>query len=85
MFTLLAVMLAALLAPAMLVALGIWLLFAVVGLVFKLIGWTIRVTFSVFGWLFLGTLLLGVVGVPALAVILAICAFVWGCSHVARA
>lgn len=76
---------AALLTPVMLFALGIWLVFAIIGLILKAIGWTFRIAFKAFGWLFIITLVLGLFNLPYLAILSAIAAVVMGFANTVRA
>jgi hypothetical protein len=75
MLTFFATMFAAALAvPVLVVCLAVWLAFAlIVGLV-KLLGWTLRLGFSVLGWLILGTLFLALLDIPFAALVVLIVA-----------
>lgn len=84
MFTFLfASLLAVLFAPVMLAVLGVWLVFALVVGVFRILGWTLRAGLHVFWWLFVASLLLGAIGF-APAVLVAIIAAVAACVHPTR-
>ena len=80
---LLASLLAVIVAPVMLAVLGVWLVFALVVGVFRILGWTLRAGLSVFWWLFVASLVLGAIGF-APAVLLAIIAAIAACAHPAR-
>ena len=80
---LLASLLAVIVAPVMLAVLGVWLVFALVVGVFRILGWTLRAGLRVFWWLFVASLVLGAIGF-APAVLLAIIAAIAACAHPAR-
>ncbi len=84
MFTfLLASFFAILFAPVMLAVLAVWLVFALVVGVLRVMGWAIGAGLRVFWWLFLATLVLGLIGF-APAVLVAIVAAVVACAHPTR-
>ena len=80
---LLASLLAVIFAPVMLAVLGVWLVFALVVGVFRILGWTLRAGLHVFWWLFVASLVLGAIGF-APAVLVAIIAAVAACVHPTR-
>ena len=80
---LLASLLAVIVAPVMLAVLGVWLVFALVVGVFRILGWTLRAGLRVLWWLFVASLVLGAIGF-APAVLLAIIAAIAACAHPAR-
>ena len=67
----------------MLAVLGVWLVFALVVGIFRILGWTLRAGLRVFWWLFVASLVLGAIGF-APAVLLAIIAAIAACAHPAR-
>ena len=67
----------------MLAVLGVWLVFALVVGVFRILGWTLRAGLHVFWWLFVASLVLGAIGF-APAVLVAIIAAVAACVHPTR-
>ncbi|MCH3948046.1 MAG: hypothetical protein LKI67_05910 [Olsenella sp.] len=80
---LLASLVAVLFAPAMLAVLGVWLVFALVVGVFRILGWTLRAGLRVFWWLFVASLVLGAIGF-APAVLVALIAAIAACVHPTR-
>lgn len=80
---LLASLVAVLFAPAMLAVLGVWLVFALVIGVFRILGWTLRAGLHAFWWLFVASLVLGAIGF-APAILVALIAAVAACVHPTR-
>ncbi|KUH58012.1 MULTISPECIES: hypothetical protein [Atopobiaceae] len=80
---LLASFFAILFAPVMLAVLAVWLVFALVVGIFRILGWAIGAGLRVFWWLFLASLVLGLIGF-APAVLVAIIAAVIACTHPTR-
>ena len=80
---LLASLLAVLLAPVMLAVIAVWLVFALVVGVLRVMGWTVRAGLRVFWWLFVASLVLGAIGF-APAVLVAIIAAIAACVHPTR-
>lgn len=84
MFTfLLASFFVILFAPVMLAVLAVWLVFALVVGVLRVMGWAIGAGLRVVWWLFLASLVLGLIGF-APAVLVAIVAAVVACVHPTR-
>jgi hypothetical protein len=84
MFTfLLASFFAILFAPVMLAVLAVWFVFALVVGVLRVMGWAIGAGLHVVWWLFLASLVLGLIGF-APAVLVAIVAAVVACAHPTR-
>lgn len=80
---LLASLLAVLLAPVMLAVIAVWLVFALVVGVLRVMGWAIGAGLRVVLWLFLASLVLGLIGF-APAILVAIVAAVVACAHPTR-
>lgn len=70
--------------PVLFVVLCLWAAFALVVGIIKLIGWSIRVSFELLGWLLIGSLVLAVLDVPLIAIFAALI-IIACCSHAAHA
>lgn len=69
--------------PTMFAVLGIWLVFAAIVGIFRILGWIIGAGLRVFWWLFVASLVLGFIGF-APAIILALVGAIVGCMHPTR-
>lgn len=69
--------------PTMFAVLGIWLVFAAIVGIFRILSWIIGAGLRVFWWLFVASLVLGFIGF-APSIILALVGAIVGCMHPTR-